>query len=143
MNRVTATFSILSKMIHPDRISELLLLSPDNSVLRGVDRNPPRSHPNAFGWYVYCVETNKVNVSETLSILLDRIEVSADKIYNIRNVDPDIEIKFSLSVAPFSADVSLYIENEIIKKISRLGGDLDIEFFDLQSSDSEFRCPST
>jgi hypothetical protein len=48
MNRVSATFFIWSKELTPKKISEILQFQPDRTVLRGIDRIPPKPRPDAF-----------------------------------------------------------------------------------------------
>jgi hypothetical protein len=131
MNRVSATFSIWSKELEPHKISEILQFQADRTVLRGIDRKPPRPMPQAFGWHVTCSQTN-VDLPATVMLgLLDRISPILSKIKNLRKQDSKIELNFYLHVAPKSTEIPLWIDKKIIHRIGKLEGNLDIEFFDL------------
>jgi hypothetical protein len=130
MNTVSATFSIWSEVIEPQKISDVLGFQPDNTVIKGADRSSPRPRPTAFGWHVICREHDKVLAPEVLGHLIDRIEPFAAKISDLRNIDMEVSINFFLHISPKTADISLYIDGRIINRISCLNADLDIEFFD-------------
>ena len=131
MNRVSATFSIWSKELEPDKISEILRFQPDRTVLRGIDRKQARPRPEAFGWHVTCSQTNVDLPSAVMLVLLDRISPIQAKIKSLRKQDTKIELSFYLHVAPKSAEIPLWIDKKIIHLIGKLEGNLDIEFFDL------------
>jgi len=131
MNRVSATFSIWSKALEPNKISEILQFQPDRTVLRGFDRNPPRPRPIAFGWHVTCSQTNVDLPSTVMLRLLERISPILVKAKNLKKRDSEIEFNFYLNVAPKSTEIPLWIDKRIIHQIGKLEGNLDIEFFDL------------
>lgn len=130
MTRITATLSVLSDKVRPDQITSILSFTPDHTVLKGSDRNPPRPVPKAFGWYVTSVQSGEGTVDETLSFLLKRLDKLYLGIRNISDIDPSIQITFHVSVTPYSDGVSLYFREETINGVSRFGGSLDIEFFE-------------
>jgi len=133
MNRVSATFSIWSKALLPDKISETLEFQPDRTVLRGIDRTPPRPRPEAFGWHVTCRQTNVDLPATVLQQLLKRVTPIFKKVKDLRTQDGEIEIIFHLSIAPKSesTEIPLWIDKTVMRQIGKLEGSLDIEFFDL------------
>ncbi|HVB17321.1 MAG TPA: DUF4279 domain-containing protein [Stellaceae bacterium] len=131
MNRVSATFSIWSKQLTPNQISEILQFQPDRTVLRGIDRTPPRPRPEAFGWHVTCSQINVDLPATVISNLLERVSPIYAKIRNLRKRDGEIELNFYLHVAPKSTEIPLWIDKKILHQIGKLEGNLDIEFFDL------------
>ncbi|MDH2352297.1 DUF4279 domain-containing protein [Bradyrhizobium sp. SSUT112] len=130
-NRISATLSIWSKQLDPEKISKSLDFEPDRAVARGADRIPPRPRPTAFGWHVTCVENDKEMAGDVLKLLCERIESIREKLPKLRLQDPEISVNLALHIAPKSADVSLFIDRYTIELISALTGDLDIEFFDI------------
>jgi len=130
MSRITATLSVLSDKVRPDQITSILSFTPDHSVLKGADRNPPRPVPKAFGWYVTLAQQDDSTVDEVLSLLLKRLGALYSRVQKLYETDPDVQIKFHVSVAPYSESVSLYFRAETINGVSKFGGSLDIEFFD-------------
>jgi hypothetical protein len=133
MNRVSATFSIWSKELVPNKISEILQFQPDRNVLRGIDRSPPRPRPEAFGWHVSCWQTNVDLPATVISSLLKRISPILPKIKNLKKLDDKIDIIFHLNVAPKSesTEIPLLIDKKILSQIGRVEATLNIEFFDL------------
>lgn len=131
MNRVSAKLSIWSGALSAERISQLLEVEPDNSSVKGSMRVPPRPRPSANGWHLTCQENNQVMAGEVVDVLIERINPIASKMSRLKAEDPDIKISFFLHIAPKVTDVSLYISANSIAVIASLGGDFDIEFFDL------------
>lgn len=131
MNRVTVTFSIWSEKIRPEKISEILNFEPDRIVFRGIDRVPSRPRPTAFGWHVTSVENDQILAGNVLSRLIFRIKPVVDRINELKKIDQAISVNFFLHIAPKAADVSLFIDRTSVEIICLMGGDLDIEFFDL------------
>ena len=131
MNRVSATFSIWSKELTPKKISEILQFQPDRTVLRGIDRIPPRPRPEAFGWHVTCSETNVDLPAAVMGSLLERMSPILSKMKNLKKQDAHIEFNFYLHIAPKSTETPLWIDKKILHQIGKLAGNLDIEFFDL------------
>jgi Domain of unknown function (DUF4279) len=130
-NRVTASFSIWSKKLRPDKISEIVQSVPDDFGIKGIERSPPRPRPTHYGWHISNREFNQALAGGVLDRLVIKLEPVHQKIPQLLEQDHDIEINFYLHVAPKSTDISLYIERKTIKFISSLNGSLDIEFFDL------------
>ncbi len=130
MSRITAMLSVLSDRIRPDRITSILSFTPDHSVLKGDDRNPPRSVPKAYGWYVTSKSEDDSTADEVLSFLLKRLGVVYSRIPNLLEDDPDIRVIFHVAIAPYSENVPLYFCAETVNGVSKFGGSLDIGFFD-------------
>jgi Domain of unknown function (DUF4279) len=131
MSRITATLSVLSDKIQPDQITSILSFTPDHFVLKGSDRIPPRPVPRVFGWYVTSTQQSESTVDEVLSVLLRRLGTLYNRIQKLSDTDPDVQVKFLVSVAPYSEKVSLYFQAETISDVSKFGGSLDIEFFEM------------
>jgi hypothetical protein len=129
MSRITATLSVLSSRIHPDRITSLLCFTPDRSVLKGEDRNPPRSVPKAYGWYVTSKSEDDDTAGGVLTVLLKRLGKVHHRIASLSECDPDVRVAFHAAIAPYSENVSLFLSAETISGVSKFGGSLDIEFF--------------
>ena len=130
MARVTTTFSLWSKTLHPERMSEMLSAVPDRSVLRGIDRDPLRSVPDAYGWHVTCSDVGQVLVEKTLIDSLKRTSAFSDKIINLKNIDHNLDIRISISITPYEEDISLFFSADTAINIVKLGSSFDIEFFD-------------
>ena len=130
MNEVSATFSIWSEKLEPQRITEILCFQPDNTAIKGADRDPPRPRPPAHGWHVGCREKDKELAGEVMGHLLERISPVLAKLPELRKSDPKISISFSLDISPKTTNVSLFFDRRTIETISSVEGDLDIEFFD-------------
>lgn len=130
MSRLTVTFSVLSGRIRPDQITSILSFTPDHSVLKGNYRNPPRSVPKAYGWYVTCKSRDDSTADEVLAFLLKRLGDVYSRIPRLLEIDPDIRVIFHVAIAPYSENVPLYFRAETVTGVSRFGSSLDIEFFD-------------
>ena len=131
MNRVTATLSIWSEDLRPEKITEVLAFQPDSTVLKGAERTPPRPRPTAFGWHIRCSKTNVDFPDVVLRELLKKVSIIAKRLPTLKTLDPSMIVNFYLSVAPKSTDIPLLIDKRNIQTIAKFGGSLDIEFFDL------------
>jgi hypothetical protein len=131
MNRVSATLSIWSQDLRPEKISQILSFQADRSVLKGTERTPPRPRPTAFGWHVNCSKKNVDMPDDVIGLLLDRVSGITNKVAKLKDLDPGIRVIFHVSIAPKTANLPLLIDKEKIEAIAEFGGDLDIEFFDL------------
>lgn len=130
MSRITATLSVLSEQIRPDQMTSILSFTPDHSVLKGIERNPPRPLPKAFGWYVASTQIANSTVDDVLSSLLKRLGTLHRRIRRLYEIDPDLEVRFQISIAPYSEDIVLHFRAKTVSGLSRFGGSLDIEFFE-------------
>lgn len=130
MARVTVTFSLWSKTLRPERMTEILSAAPDRSVERGLDRDPPRPVPDAYGWHVTSREIGQPLVENTLVNLLDRISTFSDDLVQLRNVDANLDVRISITIAPYEENMSLFLSYTTVEQIGKLGASLDIEFFD-------------
>jgi hypothetical protein len=130
MSRLTVTLSVLSDRIRPDEITSILSFTPDHCVLKGDHRNPPRSVPKAYGWYVTSKARDDSTADEVLTFLLKRLGDVYSRIPTLLEADPDIRVIFHVAIAPYSENVSLYFRAETVTDVSKFGSSLDIEFFD-------------
>lgn len=121
MSRIIATFSVLSGKLHPDQTTSILSFVPDHSVLNGTDRNPPRPVPEAFGWYVTVAPVGGGTVDDALSLLLARLRPIHTQFPKLCESDPDVQVKFHVSVTPYSEDVSLYFRAASITAVAKFG----------------------
>ena len=131
MNRVSATFSIWSKKLQPEKISEVRGFRPDRTVVPGADRIPPRPRPTAFGWHVTCCNVNVDLPNTVMMSLVDRISPILREMKYLKKLDRNLVVNFHLNVAPKSTEIPLWIDRKAIDLIAEFGGDLDVEFFDL------------
>ncbi len=129
MNRVSATISLLSEKIRPEQMTVTLSFSPDSTVLKGADHSPPRATPARQGWYVSSTQANARGVDEVLSRLLERLGKLHAELAKLRQIDPDLEVRFNIAVVPYSTTFPLYFRSETISGVSRFSGSLDVEFF--------------
>jgi hypothetical protein len=129
MSCITATFSILSDNVLPDDITTLLSFTPDDTVLKGSYRNPPRPVPGLFGWHVTCVLEGEPTVDEALSTLLERLEPLATNLSKLRAIDPGVQVQFNLAIRALPQETPLLFPKEIIGAVAGLQADLDIDFF--------------
>jgi hypothetical protein len=110
-------------------MSEILSAVPDRTVLRGVDRDPPRRVPDAYGWHVTCSDVGQAPVEKTLVILLNRISAFSKKIISLKDVDQNLDVRITISISPYDEDISLFFSAETIVGIAKLESSFDIEFF--------------
>jgi hypothetical protein len=129
MNRVSAMISLLSESVPAEQMTVMLSFSPDSTVLKGLDRSPPRPTPARHGWYVSSSQANARGVDEVLSCLLGRLGELHAQLAKLRQIDPDLEVRFNIAVVPYCATFPLYFRPETVVAVSRFGGSLDIEFF--------------
>jgi len=119
-----------SDQVHPDQITAILSFTPDHTVLKGADRDPPRPVPKSFGWYVTSMQQGGGTVDGVLSLLLKRPGLLYGKLQSLYEADPDVRVEFHVSVVPPAEKISLYFRPETINGLSKFGGSLDLEFFD-------------
>jgi RHS repeat-associated protein len=125
MSRISATLSIWSEKLDPEKISGILNFEPDRKVNKGIDRVPPRPRPTAYGWHVTCAKDDEVLAEEVFKLLFKRIESIRTAFPKLPLADPAVEVNFFLHVAPKSADVSLFMSRHVIEFISSMAGTLD------------------
>jgi hypothetical protein len=129
MTRITATFSVWSKHLQPEIISGILSMVPDRTVLRGVDRVPPRQAPDAYGWHLTCRDEDELLAEKTLLKLLDRLRGVEDRFVSLQQADENLDVRIILSVSPFDENISLFFSVETLGLMSKFHPSLDIEFF--------------
>jgi hypothetical protein len=129
MARITATFSIWSKLILPEKISTVLSATPDRTVLRGVDRSPPRKLPDAYGWHLTCRDERTDDVEKTLVGLLDRVSGFDKQLPTLAAMDKDLDLRVSLSITPFEEALSFFFSSNTLDNLARLNSSFDIDFF--------------
>jgi Domain of unknown function (DUF4279) len=130
-NRISASFSIWSKELRSDKVSEVLDFTPDNFTIKGIEHSPPRSRPTSYGWHIHNKEFDQILAGEVLDRLVKKMRPFVEKIPRLLEIDPNIEMNFYLNIAPKNADVVLYIERDTINFMTSLNGCLSMEFFDL------------
>jgi hypothetical protein len=129
-NRVTITLSLWSEVLHPSRVSEILGMEADRSVTRGRDRMPPRALPKGYGWHLFNVDFDVQNLNLSIMSLTSRFLPARTRFLNVRKEDKNISVILNVSIAPISA-IPIYIEANVIDFLNNLGGDLNIEHFEL------------
>ena len=130
MIRITATLSVLSDRVNPDQMTHVLTVTPDNTVLKGIDRVPPRTVPASYGWYITCVREGDPTANDTISELLDRLDSVHLDLDKLRMIDPNLRVVINVSVLGYSKDVNLFFPFDTISRIVKHGGCFDIEFFE-------------
>jgi hypothetical protein len=134
MSATEATFSIWSKTLLPDRISQILDIEADKVSVRGADRTPPRGLPLAHGWHLISKEVNEVLVGSTIRRLLERIPNT--HLNALRQKDPELSLRIALILSPSPQDFSLFLPSDLVQAIAQLGASLDIVFENLAASDA-------
>lgn len=129
MVNITATFSIWSKLIRPDRISKLLSVEPDRAVLRGAERDPPRPVPEAYGWHLSCRDQDELLIENTLVKLLARVRGLQDRLPDLFALDADLYTSVTLSISPYQNNLSLLLSSTTIEDLAKIKSSLDIDFF--------------
>ena len=136
MTTIRCTFAVLSSDLNPARMTEILGCVPDNAVIVGRERSPPRMTPKFHGWYVDHERRDYKDVGVALAELLNRVSPMLQKLPALRKMDANLEVKFLVAVTPMASDVSLFFDAHVLRSVVNLGASLDIEFFDEETENT-------
>lgn len=135
MTVIDASFSIWSKTISPDAISEIVGVQADKTALRGAERVPPRGVPVAHGWHIILRDEGEIYLEDTLSKLMTRVEKVKDMFARLRQEDPESIFRIAAILSPSPSRFSLYLSQNILKRMTDTEASLDIVFEDLDAVD--------
>ena len=130
MTSIRCSFCVFSTILLPDRITQLLGVRPDHTVMAGKTRTPPRLTPKANGWYLECKATNTRDAEALLQELVNRALPTKPGLAELRRQDRSARVACSMAITPFSHDVPLFFSAGLVKQISELGASFDIDFFE-------------
>lgn len=130
MIEICANFSVWSELLRPDEITHILQTTPDQTVLKGKDRHPPRMRPVANGWHIGCCVCDDVFVENAFLKLFSRLSLFERQYAELLKADDGIVSAFYVLITPRIADVSLCMSRRTVETISKFGGTLDIVFSD-------------
>jgi hypothetical protein len=128
--KIRVRLSIFSERLHPDRVTEVLGMTPDHAVTKGIDRIPPRSVPKAYGWYISCVNESSTELSDVLSDLFCRIQNFPYLISRLRDEDPDLRVMTKFIIYSICNDLPMILDATMVNKFSALNSGIEIEFVD-------------
>ena len=127
-NRVTANFGLFTELWE-EEINKTMGIEPDNFVIAGKHRAPPRPRPPENGWILRNEIEGCYDIQEVLIPILDMAYSKREEIASLAKKDKSLETGIAISLAPRDADVATFFTKEVIAKIAELKASLDIEYF--------------
>jgi len=129
MNRISVNFRIASLVLSPLEMTRILEASPDHSVIKGADRQPSTLFPKKHSWSIFLSQEGDPLAEELLLETLEKAEAVLPRMENLRAADPDVTVDFHVALACTTMPV-LNLNPATLLRITRLGGSLDIDFFE-------------
>ena len=128
--RMTLCLQIASETLSPEYLQSAIGYKADKLTLKGADRSPPRAIPNANLWNGSLVLEGVADIDEAVMTLLEKYPEMESRLEILKNKHPDISCTFYISMRPFSKDFILFLDKTTVNRLSQLGCDISLEYFD-------------
>lgn len=128
--RITITLQVRSSRLTPADLLAAIGYPAERLVNKGRERVPARAVPKMNSWNSGLVVADNSDVGSVVEQCLNLYPEIAIRCTRLRKITDDIECTLYVGLTPLTSEFAIFMKPETISKLSQIGCDLSIEYFE-------------